>query len=382
MDSLNSASYAGNAVNSQVNFDKLQSFDEQFFDDVDKETSTKEGVSANLSSQAQFMFSLQVHAANLNDEDRTEFADAVQKTQNPLFDDAFIDDLKVSHYFAPNIDPESIKPSSIDIHPKSDEIPEIIVTSVGKISEFTKPYQIQGMDDGTHIINELNESLEELSVHADAQLSKQDAATMKGTFQNAIVATNNQQSDWYSMLKTHHQFDLASQAIEKLPLSEDLKTGYELFLSHLKDVTYAVSEIAIKESESFLDRLPQKYHGDIEVDIQKMKEGVEVSKKFGEYLESNNNSLKGSEDVFKGLINTTQIMDKPSSIELSGTMNWLEDDADYFQFKMIDKEFIQEIPKRLPSEAITFHQNQSTNISNQFIDAINSYIEVSNGSNI
>ncbi|BCE00146.1 hypothetical protein [Marinicellulosiphila megalodicopiae] len=372
-----SMSYESTQLNNKKIPPDINAFDGSVFEDIDKLTSTKEGVSSNISSKAQFLFNLQSHAHTLNSSERENFANAMEDVGSELFERDFIDVIRTPSASSQlnlsglAVSIEAQKGIDFGIV-ENDEKVEVLMT--GKITPYHQSAKSAGYD--IPLRGNLIDDLEQLSTQTESELSKQDSLTLKVAFEGAISGATNQQADWYSILDTHHKFEKASMAIDGLEISEELGTKYTSLLAEIKSATYAISQQRIDESEqNLLTGVQFKEEG--KEGIEMMKQGIELSKQYGEYLSKNGGLLEGSEHKYKSLLRESSFIESPSSDMLTGTMDWLKEDDQIFQEVSIDQGWTKNTNKIINNEARNFNYEQSTIASNQFINAINSYIQVS-----
>lgn len=356
--------------------DEFEGFNENSFAEIDKESASKDGFSTSISSKGQFLLNIQVYASGLDEDQRNLFVSGIEKTSSHIFEVNFLNSLKNPNS-SPVIDEErSIVTRQLNIDPNGELGPDqqVLVGLGGPISEYSRSVKTHGFDNSYRV--SLKEKLDELSLSSASELSKQDALTMRATFEKAIFGVTNQQSDWYSMLNSYHGIDLANQATESLPLSMELKSKYGSLLSDIKSAIFATTQQEISKLEQSLSTATQ-YRSTTEEAIEMMKEGLSVSRKFGAFLTSNDNRMEGSDEFFMQLINDSKLIDRPSSDDFKGTINWLAEKTAHFQKQSIDHDFSAATTVERSNEASDFNASKAESLSNQFINAINSYLEVS-----
>lgn len=372
--------FDNSAVSNDVKFDK------KIFDRIDSKAATESGDTVNFSSRAQFLFNLQTYSHTLADEERNQFADGIAQSGDEIFDENFVQHIRDSPFTKEGIfriDPETREKMESSIIGKEGFVHQeltVLYSGPTLIGQWNF-HKISGSGD-IHETDHLTNQLDQLTSKAAKKLSKQDLATMTGTMGRAIDASRNDLNSSYALFRTNYDYEVAEQAISKLPMSDGLKEEFSNLLSEVRSFQNQRNSDYIDQQEIKIQNYPQ-FEGIIKEEIQALKEGLEINTELQQSISHSQNGLFGVENYFQILIKNSESIEGESSENISDMFNHFTDQVSEFNRIFIEKDWgTARNKKEVTRDPVMDTAVEETQeLTNQYIVAINSYMANQNTSN-
>jgi len=352
--------------------------DTDSFDRIDKKATESKDDTVNFSSKSQFMLNLQIYAHTLSDEERNQFVDTLEQSDDGMFNDEFLKNLRNPPTFA--IESWDAVREELAGDPLFCGLPEgttqeitVMYSGVTKIGTWNFHELSRSRD--IHETDYLTRKLEQLKVKASKELSKQDLATITGTMDVSVGASKNFLNSSYALFRTNYDYEVAAQAILKLPMSDGLKKEYSILLSDIRSSQSQKASDYIDQQERKIQNFPQ-FEGTIREEIQALKEGLEINKELQQKILHSKNGLFGLEDSFQMLIRNSESIKGESSENISDMFNHFTDQINEFNRIFIEKDrgaSLQSKPQQNhPALDLAFNETQE--LTNQYISAIKTHM--------
>ena len=324
------------------------------------------------------MLNLQIYAHTLSDEERNQFVDTLEQSDDGMFNDEFLQNLRNPPTFA--IESWDTVREELAGDPLFCGLPEgttqeitVMYSGVTKIGTWNFHDLSRSRD--IHETDYLTRKLEQLKVKASKELSKQDLATITGTMDVAVGASKNFLNSSYALFRTNYDYEVAAQAILKLPMSDGLKEEYSILLSDIRSSQSQKTSDYIDQQERKIQNFPQ-FEGTIREEIQALKEGLEINKELQQNILHSKNGLFGVEDSFQMLIRNSESIKRESSENISDMFNHFTDQINEFNRIFIEKDggaSLQSKPQQNhPALDLAFNETQE--LTNQYISAIKTHM--------
>ncbi|EAT15759.1 hypothetical protein HTZ97_10445 [Desulfuromonas acetoxidans] len=367
------------AFNKSANLEAL-TLDSKAFDRIDSKVEAGREDTVHFSSEAQFKLNLQTYAFGLSDTERGKFVDALEQSDEAFFDENFLQWLRNppnSETFRLTVDPE-LEARINDVGPITGGVAsdsEIIIQYSGStlIGEWSFHEALSSSGD-IHETDHLTEKLDQLTTKASEELSGQDQATITGAMDSAIRSSRNYLNSSFSLFKANYDYEVAAQAIAKLPMSDGLKEEYSNFLSEIRAFQEQLMTDHIDQQERKIQRFPQ-FSEAIGEEIQALEEGLEINAKLQQSISNSENGLLGAEDYFQGLIENAEYIKRDSSEQISEMFNHYAENLGEFNRIYIEKDWglsSSQQAKSDPALDLVFQETQE--LTNHYISAINAYM--------
>ena len=241
-----------------------------------------------------------------------------------------------------------------------------------------------------HETDHLDSRLDQLTNKVSQELSEQDLATLTGTMEVSIKASQNYLHTTYSLFRTNYDYEIAEKAIEELPLSAGSKEDYKNFLSDIKKFQNKRITDSIEKAEKQIHQLPQ-YEDILQEEIRAKEESLEINKKLQESLSHSENGLLGNEKYFQMLIDDADFIDKKMTIApdlfkligKDGLVNENKTIPEMFehykaQYKAFERRYLEKdwtVEKQSLDDPVLDQAFEAAHeLTNQYILAINTYM--------
>ena len=365
--------------NKSANLETL-TLDSKAFDRIDSKVESGREDTVNFSSEAQFKLNLQTYAFGLSDTERGKFVDALEQSDESFFDEKFLQWLRDPPHdetfkltVAPELDARAKDMGPITGGVAIDQ--EIIVQYSGPtlIGEWSFHEALSSSGD-IHETDHLTGKLGQLASKALEELSRQDQATITGAMDSAIRSSRNYLNSSFSLFKANYDYEVAAQAIAKLPMSDGLKKEYSNFLSEIRAFQEQLITDHIDQQEIKMQRFPH-FSEAIGKEIQALEEGLEINEKLQQSISNSENGLFGAEDYFQGLIEDSEHIKRDSSDQISDMFNHYRENLGEFNRIYIEKDWglnSSQQAKSDPALDLAFEETQE--LTNHYISAITAYM--------
>jgi cell division protein FtsB len=336
------------------------------------------------------MLNLQRYAYTLSDEERHQFADALEQSDDEVFDEKFISWIRdppsyeyyegIKFSISPEVQAKMDTPIFSD--PGGDSPPLPIGTYSGINLIGTWNFRPLSSSSDIHETDNLTRKVDQLKSKASKELSDEDTRTITGAMTVAVKGSRSYLNSSYALFRGNYDYEVAEQAISKLPMSDELKGEYSNLLSEIRSFQYQRNSDHIDQQEKKIQSMPQ-FEGIIREEIQTLKEGLAINKELQESISHSQNGLFGVEDYFQILMRNAESVERDSSEQISDMFEHFTD-----QLAMFDRLYIetdrgqdsrQKTQPRDPVMDLAFEETQK--LTNQYIVAINSYMANENTSN-
>lgn len=353
-------------------------FANELFDLIDSNAAERRDDTVNFSSKAQFMLNLQRYSYTLSDEERYQFVDGLEQSSDEVFDEEFLQHLRNPitvtedwFYVSPQMQAKMDKPIFSD---PGGDTPEITIGYAGPTIIGQWNFRSLSSSSDIHETDHLTSKLDQLTSKASKELSNQDIRTITGTMSAAVKGSRNYLNSSYALFRTNYDFEVAEQAISKLPMSDELKGEYSNLLSEIRSFQYQRNSDHIDQQEKKIQSMPQ-FEGIIREEIQTLKEGIKINKELQESISHSKNGLLGVENHFQILMKNAESIVRDSSNQISNMFDHFTKQLDDFDRLYIEKDWGQNSSRapqpRDPVLDLAFEKTQE--LTNQYILAINSY---------
>jgi hypothetical protein len=356
--------------------------DTELFDSIDSKAATEYGDTVNFSSKSLFMFKLIEHAQKLSDEDRKQFANALEQSGDEMFDDNFLRNIRETPTIKVEPWVDDLEKDPLLFSDLGGDTPEITIGYAGPTIIGQWNFRTLSSSSDIHETDHLTGKLDQLTSKASKELSNQDLRTITGTMNAAVEASRNYLNSSYALFRTNYDYEIAEQSISKLPMSDELKEEYSNLLSDIRSFQYQRNSDYIDELESKIQSMPQ-FSGIIGEEIQTLKEGVEINKELQESISHSSDGLLGVENYFQILMTNAESIERDSSDQISDMFDHFSKQLDDFDRLYIEKDWGQNSnPNLKPRNPVLDVVSQETiDLTNQYILAIDSYLANQNTSN-
>ena len=365
--------------NNSANLEALN-FDSNAFERIDSKAEAERGDAVNFSSEAQFKLNLQRYAFGLSDTERAKFVDALEQSDEAFFDEKFLHWLKDppnDETFRLSVDPE-LEARAKEVGPITGGVAvdsEIIVQYSGPtlIGEWSFHEALSSSGD-IHETDHLTGKLAQLTSEALEELSGQDQATITGAMDSAIRSSRSYLNSSFSLFKANYDYEIAAQAIAKLPMRDGLKEEYSNLLSEIRSFQGRLMTDHIDQQERKMQKFPQ-FSGAIGQEIQALEEGLEINAKLQQSISNSENGLLGVEDYFQGLIEDAEHIKRDSSEQISDMFNHYAENLGEFNRIYIEKDWGLNSSQQANSDpALDSAFQETRELTDQYISAINAYM--------
>lgn len=367
------------------------------FNSIDNVAEGRRDDTVGFSSKSQFMLNLQTYAYSLSDEERNQFVDVLEQSDDEMFDKKLLEFMRNP----PSADdytfvtPPEMQARMNEVGPMDGSgsvDPEgLIVQYSGPILIGAFGFQAIPHSGDIHETDHLDSRLDQLTNKASQELSKQDLATLTGTMEVSVKSSQNYLHTTYSLFRTNYDYEIAAKAIEELPLSDGLKEGYKNFLSDIKEFQNERITDSIEKVEKQIQELPQ-YENMLRDEVRAKEESLAINKELQESLSHSKNGLLENEKYFQLLIDKADFIDKDMSIApelfnmIGSTYGFTNEDKtipgmfEHYQdqYEAFDRRFIEKdwtVDKQsLDDPSLNQAFEETHELTNQYITAINAYM--------
>lgn len=359
--------------------------DKTRFKEIEHKATNGKHDKVNLSAKSLFLFKLNVHAANIEDDaKRNQFVDALKSSGDKIFTKAYLERLRNPFFSGENISASDKPFPKLNIGGVADPNQSgVIVHSIsfGVIDEgiVSKRRQVNSLGERD---NRLEPKIKELVHKASKSLSAQDLVTVKGVMERAFIESNKTPANAFSILDTNNDFDTAQYAINNLPLNKELKQSVNNLLTEIRSsYTQSIHNYMQVQNQKIED-YPQHAAGIRENQLA-IKEGLSIHNKLQDYLKNSNSGFLESESYFQSLIGDARYIKLMDADETSKLYDYFKADRAEFKRVFIDKKWVIEQPKPEKSAhdlAFEIVDKETQVLSKQYIDAISAYIKTAKSS--
>ena len=196
-----------------------------------------------------------------------------------------------------------------------------------------------------HETDHLTSKLDQLTSKASKELSDQDLNTITGTMSAAVKGSRNYLNSSYTLFRTNYDYEVATQAISKLPMSDELKGEYSNLLSEVRSFQSQQNSDYIDQQEIKAQRYPQ-FTDTIRQEIQALKEGLEINKDLQQSISHSKDGLLGVEDYFQSLISDAEYIERDSSEQVSDMFDHFTKQLGEFDRLFIEKDWGRTVVKK------------------------------------
>lgn len=380
------SSNSANSLNSVNNHQPVKPVvDKARFKEIEHKATNGKHDKVNLSAKSLFLFKLNVHAANIEDDaKRNQFVDALESSGDKMFTKAYLERLRNPFFSGENISAPDKPFPKLNITGGVAKSPNDFGVIVGDIWIPNKEldslahYSIPLKGD----VKPLEASLKVLSKSAAKVLSEQDVYTLQTSMKRAIGASNNMPHQAFDLFYTNYYFDKADYTINHLPLNKELKQGFNNLLAEIRSTyTQSIHNYMQVQNQQIKD-YPQHAAGIRDSQLV-IKEGLSIHNKLQDYLKNSNSGFLESESYFQSLIGGARYIKLMDADQISRVYEYYQQNRNEFTRELIDKKWnIQPSPPEKSADDIAFEiaDKETQVLSKQYIDAINAYIKTAKNS--
>lgn len=375
------SSNSANSLNSVNNRQPVKPVvDKTRFKDIEHKATNGKNDKVNLSAKSLFLFKLNVHAANIEDDaKRNQFVDALKSSGDKMFTKAYLERLRNPFFSGENISAPDKPFPKLNIGGVADPNQSgVIVHSIsfGVIDEeiVSKRREVNSLGERD---NRLEPRIKELVHKASKSLSTQDLVTVKEVMERAFIESNKTPANAFSILDTNNDFDTAQYAINNLPLNKELKQEFNNLLAEIRSAyTQSIHNYMQVQNQQIKD-YPQHAAGIRESQLA-IKEGLSIHNKLQDYLKNSNSGFLESESYFQSLIGGAHYIKLMDADQISRVYEHYQMNRNEFKRELINKKWnIQPPPPEKSAHDLAFEiaDKETLVLSKQYIDAINAYIK-------
>lgn len=350
------------------------------FKDIENKATNGKNDKVNLSAKSLFLFKLNVHAANIEDDaKRNQFVDALESLGDKMFTKDYLERLRNPFFSGENISAPDKPFPKLNITGGVAKSPNDFGVIVGDIwipnkeLDSLSHYSIPLKGD----VKPLEASLKVLSKSAAKVLSEQDVYTLQTSMKRAIGASNNMPHQAFDLFYTNYYFDKADYTINHLPLNQELKQGFNNLLAEIRSAyTQSIHNYMQVQNQQIKD-YPQHAAGIRDTQLA-IKEGLSIHNKLQDYLKNSNSGFLESESYFQSLIGGARYIELMDADQISRVYEHYQMNRNEFKRELINKKWnIQPPPPEKSTHDIAFEiaDKETLVLSKQYIDAINAYIK-------
>lgn len=361
--------------------------DNSLFDSIDSKTTARRDDTVGFSSKGQFMINIQRHVYKLSDAERNQFVDVLEQSSEQIFDENFFHRLRNPMTITEDMlhtPPEmlarmkevgSIGEVGID-HPKLTIGTYAGVNLIGKWN-----FRPLSSSSDIHETDQLTRKLDQLTAKASKELSDVDSRTIAGVMSTAVKGSRSYLNSSYALFRGNYDYEVAEQAISKLPMSDGLKEDYRNLLTEIRSFQHQLNSDYIAQQQKKIQSSPQ-FASVIKEEIQTLEEGLQINKELQQSISHSQNGLFGAENHFQILMRNAESIQRDSSEQISDMFNCFTDQLNMFDRIYIEKDWGTDSSNKLtrdPVMDLAFQETQE--LTSQYIVAINSYMANQNTNN-